>query len=190
MSPFSFLSSTTACTVLLLASPAFADLSVDDAWNTWKAQIKAVGLTLQAEEGRDGDDLQIGRITLSAKFPMETGSFSASFAGPRFIPNGDGTVGVTFPADSQISFEGDIRNEGRLELALGYTMLNSRIIMSGTPDLVVSDWAADGAEMSLLSVVVDDVPLKNASGKANMRAYTYKTVTTFGPELTIDQSAT
>ncbi len=178
-----------ALTLCLTTAPALADLSVDDAWNTWQAQIKALGMTLQADQTRDGDAIQTGELTISANLPMDAGQFSISFAGPRFEPAPNGAVAVSFPVENTLSFTGNVTDEGKIDVILNTRMINSVITMTGTPDRVLSTWTADGAAMALVSASLDDIPLENTHGVINLDAYTYEALTTLDERLTIAQTA-
>ena len=168
------------------ASPALADLTVDDAWNTWRAQVGALGLSLTADESRDGDALQIGPVTLSAEFPMGAGSVAISFDGPRFAPLGDGTVRMTMPEQSRMSLDGEITGEGSLSLVLAVTMPDVDTIMSGTPDRVVSTGTVEMADLQLVSLTVDGEALENVSGSLTVRGQRYQTLTTIGEMIGIE----
>ena len=176
----------TALALSAAGSPVMADLTVDDAWETWQAQIKALGMTLSAEETRDGDALQVGSVTLSAELPMGAGSLVIGFAGPRFEPQGDGTVRMSLPRESEVTFGGDIDGEGSMVAVIDTVMEDNQAIMSGTPDLVVSDGSVGAVELTLASLTIDGEMLEDASGTMVMDGYTYQHTTTIGEMITVE----
>ena len=133
----------------LAASPALADLSVDDAWAVWQAQARALGLSVTALETREGEALQLGKITFAAGLPMGLGSFALHMAGPRFEPLGDGTVRVVMPERSEIRLNATITGEAPITARFSYEMDGSRVIMRGDTDNVETLWTGTGARMTL-----------------------------------------
>ena len=179
----------TALCALLSASPALADLTVDDAWVLWKAQLSAYGLTLDAGETRDGDALQIGEIRLSVRFPEEAGSAYVSFSGPRFAPLGDGTVEVRFPEITQFSIGGALEGEGSLDAAGEITGGATPSIMSGDPMKATSRWTSDRMTLKLTEVMVDGAPASEVDVSATLGTMTLVTTTALGDtHVTIDQT--
>ena len=158
----------TALLALLSASPALADITVDDAWDIWKAQFTAYGLTLQASEAREGDALQIGEITLSASFPENSGSAQISFPGPRFAATGDGRVRITFPETSTASLRGEITGEGSLALAAEVRGTGEGGLMSGNPGDVVTEWKSDGLDVELLDLAVSGEKAVDLTGAIHL----------------------
>ncbi|SLN68982.1 hypothetical protein PEL8287_03841 [Roseovarius litorisediminis] len=185
-----FLRPTAAFAVFLLASPALADLTVDEAWQTWQAQFRAMGVGFEASESRKGDALQIGDITLSVTLPAGAGQGAVTFSGPRFKPLGDGRVQVIFPDSVTATISGAVREEPDQDprtflIELQTSSQNQSGIMSGSPERVVSEWISQGAEASLTKVVLDGVPVK-ANGTMSFGPYTYNSTTTDGENLTIE----
>jgi len=156
--------STALCAILVAASPVSADITVDDAWAVWKAQIAAYGLTFDAPETREGDALQIGEINLSITFPQDSGSAYLRFSGPRFTPVGDGSVEVRFPASSQIVAGAEIPGEGSFSVKAATTGGDAPGVMSGDPMKVSSNWDSPGFTATLQEVSVDGKALENVSG--------------------------
>ncbi|MDQ2089832.1 hypothetical protein [Marimonas arenosa] len=172
-----FHATATVLAALCTATPALADLTVEQAWATWKAQVAAYGLTLDARESRDGKALQIGQMRLTFAFPMEMGSAYASFAGPRFEPLGDGRVAVTFPETGHLALGGEVRDEGSLAVVLETSVTGAQGLMSGTPGEVVSDWKYDSMTFRLLDVAVSGSEVPELSGLFRSGPATLQNVT-------------
>lgn len=187
---------TTAVCLVLSAAPAWADISVDDAWATWGAQFRSYGLTAQASETRDGAALQIGDIRLSFEMPFGLGAGYLTMPGPRFEPQDDGTVRVTFPESSAITLGGTIKDEGSIAIALEMHGDTGEGVMSGEAGNVTSDWASEGMEVTLLDVVLDDkaaptVRGPNVRGMATFGPLRLRNTTVIdGTHVTMTQSAT
>ncbi|WP_299850676.1 DUF2125 domain-containing protein [uncultured Roseovarius sp.] len=181
------LSLVAALMLSVAGSPALADLTVDDAWNVWKSQIGALGLTIDAEEARDGDALQIGPINMSFNLPMEAGVFTGSFPGPRFEPLGDGTVRVSYPEESQFVFGGEIEGEASMNVVVDATLEGQDMVMSGIPDRVVSTGGYDAVRMRLADLTIDGEKLGQAEGTMTVLGGQYELTSTLGGDLiTID----
>lgn len=177
-----------ATAVCVTASPALAELTVDDAWNTWKAQFTALGLNVEATETREGDALQIGPLTLAADFPMDAGSITLGFAGPRFEPLRDGTVQMSLPDEGVLNVAAAIKGEGSLSMVLDVSMENNTALLSGTPEEIKSVGSVDAAELNLVSLSMDGEAVEKASGRMSMQSYRYENNTTIGDDVTIEGS--
>ncbi|UYV36981.1 DUF2125 domain-containing protein [Rhodobacteraceae bacterium D3-12] len=171
---------TTALCSMLAASPAFADITVDDAWSAWKAQVQALGLTMDASESRDGDALQIGDMRLSVAFPEDAGNAYLTMSGPRFVPADGGTVEVHFPAKTQITMGGDIKGEGSMSMVLEMTGDDAPGIMSGDPNNVKTVWGFANYEATLGALTINGEPAKDVSGKMLMGPTAMTTLTNIG----------
>ena len=181
---------TTALATLFAASPALADLSVDDAWGVWKAQFQAYGLTLEAAESRDGDALQIGDVALLVNFPDNSGSARLTFTGPRFEPLGDGTVRIAFPANVEARMSGEVKGEGSFSARIGIEGDSANAVMSGTPEAAVTNWDGQGFDVILREVSVDGSPADDVKGGFKMGPYTMRSATEIsGDHVTISQKA-
>ena len=180
------ISLTAALMLSVAGTPALADLTVDDAWNIWKVQFRALGLSLDAEENRDGNALQIGKMTLSANLPLGAGSFSIGFDGPRFEPMSNGSVEMRLPEEGQFHLSGEITGEGQLELILDSRMDDYRAVMSGTPEEVTSEGSVGSASLDLASLTINGEAAAHARGRMEMQSYRYRNVTTVGKLVTIE----
>ena len=177
---------TIATITSLTAAPALADITPDDAWNIWQAQAKALGLTLEADEARDGEALQIGEITISATLPMDFASFSLSFPGPRFSPDGNGAVNVSLPDKMQASFSASITGEGSFDATFLIAQINENVVMSGTPDVVTSRWTSDGFNLHLNGLSYDKADFEDFTVAMEAGPYQTDITTSIGDTLAID----
>ena len=167
----------TATVALLTATPLHADLTVDEAWDIWKAQFASYGLTLDAAPTRDGDDLVIPDLRLSAGFPMGLGSAYVQMQGPRFSPAGDGRVTVIYPDVWLLSLGGEITGEGSLAMALEATATNTSAVMSGDPDNAETLWQGDGMTIRLVDLAVSGEPAIALDGLVRMGPYSLRNST-------------
>ena len=135
----------TALTMTLAATPALADLSVDDAWTMWQAPLQAFGLTLAAEPTRKDNALDVGALQVDAALPLGFGKVSIETEGPKFEALGDGTVGVTLPEAADISVNVNFPPifPDPINLTFGWALENSRYVMSGDLGDVLTTWTAD-----------------------------------------------
>ena len=160
-------------------SPVLADLTTDEAWGSLKAQIAALGLTLSAEETREGDALRIGTLALTADLPGQAGSLSIELPGMLFEPLGDGSVGVSLPEQSRFYFGGEIAGEGSLSAVVDFITSDYRWVMSGAPDRVVSTGSAASTRMELAELTLNGVKVEDASGSMSVLDSRYQTTSVF-----------
>ncbi|HMS95282.1 MAG TPA: DUF2125 domain-containing protein, partial [Tabrizicola sp.] len=87
----------TAIVTSLSVSAAFADVTPEEAWESWQAMATSAGQEMTVgTETRNGDTLLVTDLVVTYKDPMG-GSFSSSFDTLSFKDNGDGTVTVQMP---------------------------------------------------------------------------------------------
>ncbi|WP_322867107.1 hypothetical protein U5922_013545 [Aquicoccus sp. G2-2] len=175
----------------LLAGPALADLSVDDAWGVWKAQLRASGVQLEASETHEAGALQIGEMRLSMALPYELGRFYLRFDGPRFAPVDGGRVAVSFPPVMQASAGGEAKDEGSVALALELAG-NINGVMSGTAEDAVTEWSSDGYDARLVDLAVtgEDAGTPEISGGVRLGPMSVRNTTKIADgQVTITQNA-
>ena len=83
--------------LILLASPAMADITADDVWANTVAFYQATGGTLTAELGRDGDTVFVDNPVLNYRFPFDVGSLQISMPPMTMVEETDGSVTQKLP---------------------------------------------------------------------------------------------
>ena len=154
----------TALVALLTASPALADVTPDDVWAMWQAQAQAMGLTLEAEQHRDGDALVIDSARLILAVPEEDGTVFFAFNGVRFDPADGGAVLATYPETLTFSFGIGEAGEMVAEAAFKGSATQYQGVYTGAPEDMSVTWTADGLDISLTNLFADGTQINGFNG--------------------------
>lgn len=166
-------------------SAAFADVTAQQVWDSWKANLGlygAEGVTIGSET-LDGGVLTVTDITIA--IADEEGSVDGTLASISFAEQGDGTVLVTMADEFPITVTGpasDGAGEMTVELAVRQTDL--QLVVSGTPEAMTYDLAAarygldidsltDGGVTGSGSFALNDVKGSYTIETGDMQAVSY-----------------
>ncbi|WP_137701153.1 DUF2125 domain-containing protein [Marimonas lutisalis] len=182
------LASTALCASL--ATPALADLTVQEAWGIWKAQFRAYGVTLDASETPEGEALQIGEMRLSFALPEGIGEVYTTFPGPRFAPGDGGTVTVTFPEVMDITLGGEVQDEGAAQVTLQMRGTSQPGVMDGTAQEATTTWAGTGMTGALTGLSVEGEEVPDVTATVTLLPYELRNTTRLnGATVEMTQSA-
>ncbi|SLN21188.1 hypothetical protein ROJ8625_00779 [Roseivivax jejudonensis] len=139
------------------ASPLAADVTADEVWTQVRSYFEASGYTVSATREETGGELRLSDLTLS--MPMEGGE--GDRIGTLTIEVGDlvltedgGAVSMDIPSSVPIIAEGD--GDAAPDRTVIETMLTGHdFTVSGTPDEMTFDFAADGYAMRLAELVIE-----------------------------------
>lgn len=148
--PFSRL--VAAASFSFLAGAAVADISAGDVWARWQEQLSIYGESEMTIGGvtQSGNSLTVSGIELRAQ--EDGGASSVRIPQIVFVERGDGTVTITLPPQIMIGFtQDDALGENQIDMAL--QSVNASILVSGTPDAMVYDFAADRITLSASEIV-------------------------------------
>lgn len=142
------LASTTAA-LALLSGAAFADVTPEDIWNSWQAQMTATGQTMTTgSAAQDGDAFVV--TDLVATSTKDGTTTTSTIPELTFTDQGDGTVEVTMSDSYTVSFDtpavGDIKAESG-EITISSPGLS--IIASGTPEATDYEFTAPEMKIAL-----------------------------------------
>jgi hypothetical protein len=162
---------------LAAASAASAEVSAQDVWDSWKANLgdmDAEDVTIGSEEYSDGV-LTVSDILFSVA--DETGTIDLSIGSLVFTEQGDGTVSITMSEEMPFTVaatDSETGEEMAVDLALRQQDLE--LIASGTAEEMIYDIGA-----TRLAVDLDNISDGNATGSGsfvlNDLAGTYTVVT-------------
>lgn len=187
------ISAVSALALAAMAGPAFADLTAQEAWDSLEAYMASNGYTMEATETAEGSSLTVTDLAVT----MVEEGMSIRLTGPdmTFTENGDGTVALTVPEqyDMEVSFseEGAAAPEG--VVMLGGTYEGFAMTMSGTPDDVAYDFAADRMSLALTGIKDGDETLPADLARAELVAGPVKgtsSIKTADGMITVVQDAT
>lgn len=147
---------TAAALSCLLASPALADLTARDIWDSWLDSMKSAGVTVTTGSISD----VAGRMTVSdleITVEMTDGLATTSVADLTFIEAADGSVRIE-PAPVY-----DMRFETRAEdevFVMPMTLRHEDLVMiaTGDPDAISYTYDARSVEVTSGAVTVNDAP--------------------------------
>lgn len=118
--------------VSMLPMPALADVSALDVWNSWQAMAGEMGQSLTSEgQSQTGDRLTVSGIAISMDLP--DGAVFALVGDVVFVENGDGTVGIEFPASYPMRVTGRGAADEDFDMTLQISQPNLSLIASGDP---------------------------------------------------------
>ncbi len=160
----------------LTAQPAFADLTAQDVWDTWKEQVAIGDLDVSATESLLGGVLTVTDLQIAG---TKGGSgFTVKLPSVTFDERGDGTVSIIFPQAFNIDFESNIEDAGRVTATAASNRSGSKIIASGTPENIALDYGFDTWTISLSQFDIEtdkpiphidlDLTLADFKGRSNI----------------------
>ncbi|MEO0669438.1 MAG: DUF2125 domain-containing protein [Pseudomonadota bacterium] len=183
------LTTSTALALVLPATAAWADLTAADVWDDWKSYMEGTGYAVTASEASAGDTLTVSDVAMTMGLSDDTGSGSTvvQMAEIVFTTNGDGTVGIALPEDTEIGvvFDG-LADDDDVEFTMTYTQTDPVMTATGDVGVITYDYAApqiaiglDGVETSgvilteeiaRLSIVASDVAYVMSNMVGEVRA--------------------
>lgn len=150
------LASTTALTLVLLASGATAAVTPEDVWESWQALATLSGQELVVDSAtRTGDTLEVAGMVVTYKDQLG-GAFSATIDRLSFRDNGDGTVTVTLPDSYPMELAFPPADGGPMSIRLTVAQPGATVTASGTPELMAHALAAPALAVTLDEVVDQD----------------------------------
>ncbi|MEC7258868.1 MAG: DUF2125 domain-containing protein [Pseudomonadota bacterium] len=142
--------------VLALASPAYADITADDAWMALRANMDAIGGELNVTKAQNGDSLTITDTTWAFDLPFDGGRVEIGMADTTFTENGDGTVTLTYPNPASYSVRVSPKDKEPFSATVDLAFENSVMTANGTPQDVIFDFAMDRMTMALSQIDFED----------------------------------
>lgn len=138
---------------LLTAPAAFADVTAEQVWENWKANLALygeAGVTI-GDEAVSGGTVTISDLSL--QMLDENASVTADIGTIIFEDQGDGTVAVTMQDSYPIVI--DDPDEG-VVVTLAVSQENMAIVVSGEPEAMNYDVSADTYEISVTDIAGDE----------------------------------
>lgn len=154
MTYFKTLKTTVCLAALFSANGALADVTAQQVWDDWQANLAIYGEdgVVISEEVVDGGTITVNGLSL--KMEDADTSVSADFGMLVFAEQGDGTVSVTMPDSYPVVIE----SEGE-SLTLTVSQSGMEIIVSGDPTTMVYDISADRYAFALAEITEDGAPV-------------------------------
>lgn len=141
--------------VCLATTSASADITVDDVWSDWTANIESFGYSYSANETRDGNVLTVSDFSLSSTAPEGTGEIEITFDQIVFSENSDGTVSIVLPAVSPLKVTMEPEGDETVVMAMNIVQDKLQMTASGTPAALTYTYSADSIGVKTTQIEVD-----------------------------------
>ncbi|KNG93594.1 DUF2125 domain-containing protein [Pseudaestuariivita atlantica] len=149
------LGSSTALASVLLAAPAFAELTAAQVWADQKAYLAGFGYTVSASETQSGDTLEISDYTVVVPVPEEGVEVTMMLPDMSLTTQSDGSVAIGLGRDLPIVMDVTAEGEDPVRIELGVTNSKFDIVASGSPNDMTYTYDADDIAIALESLTVE-----------------------------------
>ena len=163
-----------------MAHMAWADLTPAEVWGDWQQYLEGMGYTVTATQSSDGDVLTVSGITFSMEIPDNQGAMTMEIGTIEFEQLGDGTVAVNLPDSMPMSVDmNPAAGQGApVKMSMTQTQSGHSMIASGSPDQIISTYAADTMGIVMNQMVVEGTTMGDEAMQMNMLASNVNNVTT------------
>lgn len=140
--------------LLLGTTAASADVTPQQVWESWLAQMEPFGYEITATETQQGNDLKISDLVMNIDIPEEDATAEMAMPGFTFVDKGDGTVALEMPANYPMVIKfADEYDSG--EVKINYNTVGLSMVASGEPGAINYAYSAASVEMSLDGIVAE-----------------------------------
>ncbi|MEO0939394.1 MAG: DUF2125 domain-containing protein [Pseudomonadota bacterium] len=170
MTRFSLLG-TASLAALVLAAPLHADVTADDIWGDWQSYMTSFGYEMTGTETRSGNTLTVSAVSMSFDMSGEgdpVGVVTMTMPAMTFTENGDGTVSVGMPGESEIVFVSAEGAPEAVRAVISYSQPGFAMTASGAPNAVDYVYSADRMAMALTELTVEGETLPAEALTAEM----------------------
>lgn len=141
MAKWKSLGTSSALALLLGSGAAFADVTAEQVWNTWKQSLEGFGYVFMTSgEQRAGDTLVVSDLVMSMTRPE--GTFDMNVAEVRLQETGDGKVSVTMSTDIPIWATSTAPDGPAVNTTMMLRQQGLSMVVSGVPENMAYDIAA------------------------------------------------
>lgn len=144
---------TASALALVLSGPAYADITPQQAWDSFEAYMAGFGYKVSATETGGGDTLTVSAITMTIPVPEEDASVVVTMPDMTYTSAGDGSVDVSMPERSQVVVtfsENGEEQDGTIKLGMTHSGMAMNI--SGDENDMHYTYSADS-----LGVTLDEI---------------------------------
>ncbi len=159
---------------LLTSSAAFAEVSPQEVWDSWRGYLESFGYAITATPTMSGGDITVSGISMTAALPEDGGTMEMTMPQVQFVDNGDGTVGIVLPDSypTNISIRPADDTGDSVDLTLQYSMPALKMTASGSADDMAISFAGEQALVELSQLTVNGETLNNAKVKFGLEGLT------------------
>jgi hypothetical protein len=150
-----------AIVALLTASPALADITAQEVWESWKSSAGGFGQTLSAgsEQAADGT-LTLDDVTSEIAFPE--GTASSSIDRVVMQDQGDGTVRITLEGAYTVRLDTQPEDGPPVAMAFDIAAPGMEMIASGSAADTTYDYGADSLSLVLAELQIAGAPAEGS----------------------------
>lgn len=158
MSPNHFIRSSACVAALLMGTSAMADVTAEEVWANWMAQMDVYGQDGISIESQTYSGGVLTISGLSMNMVNEEMSVSANFDDITLTENGDGTVTVVMPEVTPMTINptGEVDTD---RIVLTIRTAGAKMNVSGTPDAMQYDTSADRYSITVDEALEDGEPM-------------------------------
>ncbi|MGR1582061.1 DUF2125 domain-containing protein [Thalassobius sp. S69A] len=188
MKHWTLLNTSAATALCLTGSAAFADVTAQDVWGSWKEQMEQFGYSVSADESMSGGTLTLSNIVMNVVIPEDEGKVTLELGTMSFAENGDGTVDMIIPAALPMKAKVDVENDDDVEFILNLTSAGMKNTISGTPDNMTFTYKADSLGVEMTNLTVEGEAIDLGAAKLEMTGVSGLSNTVEGAVKTAKQS--
>jgi hypothetical protein len=146
----------------ITGSVAYADVTASDVWSDWSSYLAGFGYQVSGDETQSGNTLTVENLKMTMEMPDgddRAGVVVSQMGQLQFQENGDGTVSVLFPDVMPITVSVEGSEDIQSTVAMEYRTSGLDLVVSGSPDAMTYDYAADQMTVALVDIEAnpDDV---------------------------------
>jgi hypothetical protein len=171
----------------MTGSAAFADVTAQDVWGAWKAQMAKAGYAMTATETMSGGTLDVRDIMMDITLPEDEGTVIVTLGEISFVDNADGTVRVELPSVLPIEFAMNSDQEGSVVANLEYRTAGMEWTVSGDPDAMTQTQTAASMTVALASLLVEGAAVDLGTMEMTMTNVNFQVATGLGSIMTQSQ---
>jgi len=145
----------------LSAGPAFADLTAEDVWQSWKGQTSQFGYEISGTPQASGSGLVIPDLGLTQDLPDNGGRIEMRMGRIEMIESGDGTVEVVYPPSMPMAVAVTPEDDEPLTAVLTLSHDGLSVIASGAPEAPDYDYAARSLRLDVGAVTFGGEPVES-----------------------------
>ena len=160
----------TSVSLIALAAPAAAQITVDDVWRNFDAAVAAFGGTSEATLTRAGSEVTVSGHEMRFAFPMGLGEAWVRVGDYKLI-EADGAVSLVYPSVIEMSAGAEIVGEGSGEIFMEMHAGDYVTVATGEPGAISYTSSGDRLEVYMTDIVADGLSGLDLTGSIVMESY-------------------
>jgi hypothetical protein len=159
MSKFSKIYCTTALSLLLGTTSAFADITNADVWDNWQSYWESMGYAVTSNETISDGVLTVTDLEMTMVLEDTEEDINMTMPNLTFTEQGDGSVKIAMPSVSQISFKMSLQTGEDIDAVIGYAHDGLDMTATGENGDFEYAYMANATNLTLEKLTVDDIEI-------------------------------